>query len=327
LPQGPIKYPTLGSVLGKELGSKDSELPSFVAVAPNRLLSPGAYGAGFLGPQYAPFIVGDPGFNQRPNMQAQDALSVRNIELPEGIDVAQADARLALLGTLETGFQQQRPGLPVQSHRTAYDKAVKMMRSTAVKAFNLDEEPAELREAYGRNAFGDACLLARRLVERGVAFVEVSLNGVEGSPGIGWDTHQDNFTQVKNLCGTLDPAWATLLEDLKTRGLLETTLVVWMGEFGRTPQIAAERTGRDHFPNAWSTVLCGGGIRGGQVIGRTKDDGMDVDERPVGTADFIATMCLALGIDPRTQNDSNVGRPIRIADPTAQPVHDVVAGA
>jgi uncharacterized protein (DUF1501 family) len=250
-------------------------------------------------------------------------LRVRNIELPDGIELAQADARLGLLDVLETSFQQTRAASGVESHRTAYHKAVKMMRSAAVGAFNLDEEEATLRDAYGRNPFGDACLLARRLVERGVSFIEVSLNGVQGNAGIGWDTHSDNFNAVQQLCGVLDPAWATLLDDLNRRGLLDSTLVLWMGEFGRTPEIVADRTGRDHFPVAWSSVMCGGGIRGGQVVGKTAADGMTVEERPVPMADYLATICLALGLDPSKQNMSNVGRPIRLADPAAKPITEV----
>jgi hypothetical protein len=324
LPQGPIRYPTLGSLFSKELAHPNADLPSFVAVAPNRFLSPGAFSPGFLGPQYAPLIVGDPGLAPAPNMDAASNLSVRNIELPAGIELPQSDARLRLLGVLDGNFQNSRAAFVGESHRTAYEKAVRMMRSSAVGAFNLDEEPAELRDAYGRNGFGDACLLARRLVERGVPFVEVSLNGVQGNAGIGWDTHNDNFNQVQQMCGVLDPAWATLLEDLNTRGMLDSTLVVWMGEFGRTPQIAEDRTGRDHFPAAWSTVLCGGGVRGGQVVGRTSDDGMEVADRPVNTADYLATLCVALGLDPTKQNMSNVGRPIRLADPEAKPLTEIV---
>jgi hypothetical protein len=325
LPQGAIRYPTMGSLFSKELGSDTADLPNFVSIAPNRFISPGAYGPGFLGPVYAPLIVGDPGLTPQAAMQNQSNLSVRNIELPEGIDEVQADARLELLNTLETGFGQRRPGTPTVSHLTAYEKAVKMMRSTAVGAFNLDEESAELRDAYGRNGFGDACLLARRLVERGVPFVEVSMNGVDGNAGIGWDTHNDNFTQVKALCEVLDPAWATLLSDLNDRGLLQDTLVLWMGEFGRTPGIVADRNGRDHFPAAWSTVIGGGGIRGGQVVGSTNESGMEVQDRPVNSQDMFATMCGALGLDPTTSNISNVGRPIRLADPKAQAIEEIIA--
>jgi uncharacterized protein (DUF1501 family) len=199
-----------------------------------------------------------------------------------------------------------------------------MMRSEAVKAFKLDSEADKLRDAYGRSQFGQACLLARRLVERGVPFIEIALNGVQGNQAFGWDTHQNNFDGVKALSGVLDPAWATLLDDLKQRGLLDTTLVVWMGEFGRTPKINGG-TGRDHFPAAWTTVLCGGGIQGGQTYGKTDPDGMKVAENPVSVPDILATICNATGIDPEKQNMSNIGRPIRIVDPKAKPIKAVLA--
>ncbi len=141
----------------------------------------------------------------------------------------------------------------------------------------------------------------------------------------GWDTHQNNFESVKSLCGVLDPAWSTLIDDLKDRGLLETTTIVWMGEFGRTPKIN-ENNGRDHFPAAWSTVLCGGGIRGGQVIGSSSPDGMTVADRPVNTPNLIATVCKAVGLDPETQNMSNIGRPIPLADHGAEAIEEALAG-
>jgi uncharacterized protein (DUF1501 family) len=324
LPQGPVQYPTLGSVWSHELGSAESELPNFVSIAPYRFLSPAAFGPGFLGPKYAPLIVGDGNPNQARNADYEKSLQVKNLAAAAGVAPEQTDARLDLLAGLEADFSAGHPGIPSASHRAAYVQAVRMMRSEAVKAFDLNPEPDALRDAYGRNQFGQGCLLARRLIERGVPFVEVSLNGVQGAPGLGWDTHQDNFNAVQKLSETLDPAWATLLEDLKTRGLLDTTLVIWMGEFGRTPKIN-EMKGRDHFPAAWSTVLCGGGIRGGQVVGQSSPDGMTVAERPVAVADFLATACLALGIDPMGQNTSNVGRPIRIADPQAKPIEEVLA--
>jgi uncharacterized protein (DUF1501 family) len=130
--------------------------------------------------------------------------------------------------------------------------------------------------------------------------------------------------QVPKLCQVLDTGWSALLEDLSQRGLLDTTLVVWMGEFGRTPRINQAK-GRDHFPNAWSTVVAGGGIKGGQVIGATTADGMNVAERKVEVPDLLATVCHALGVDPMKQNPSNVGRPIRIADPKAQAIKEVLA--
>jgi uncharacterized protein (DUF1501 family) len=198
------------------------------------------------------------------------------------------------------------------------------MRTAARSAFNLDEEPARVRDAYGRNLFGQGCLLARRLVERNVSFVEVSLGNIQGNP-IGWDTHGNNFQAVRQLSEIMDPAWGTLMEDLRDRGLLETTLIVWMGEFGRTPRIN-QGQGRDHYPNAWATVLAGGGIRGGRTYGATSPDGMTVEaERPTSVPDFLATVCRALGIDPSRQNMSNVGRPIRIVEPGARPIMEIVA--
>lgn len=321
LPQGPVQYPTLGSFLGKELEREAAELPNFVSIAPARFLSPAAFGPGFLGPQHAPLVVGSA--NLGGTADAADSLRVRNLDAAAGVTADRRDARLSLLGGLDDRFVSTHPGIPTQSHKTAYAQAVRMMRSTAVEAFNLEGEPAELRDAYGRNQFGQGCLLARRLVERGVPFVEVSLNNANGAGGIGWDTHAQNFDAVKSLSETLDPAWATLLTDLKTRGLLDSTLIVWMGEFGRTPVINAN-TGRDHFPGAWSTVLCGGGIRGGQVVGKTSADGMTVEERPIVVPDLLATVCQAVGVDHTRQNISNVGRPIRLADAGSKPIAEVL---
>lgn len=320
LPQGPVKYPTLGSSLSKELGTDSAEIPNYVSISPQRFLSPAAFGPGFLGPQYAPLVVGAGRTVRRPNQPESSNLSVKNLNLPADITSEQLDSRLSLLEGLETDFQQSHPGVSPQSHRSAYLQAVKMMRSEAVKAFRLDEEPEALREAYGKNDFGQGCLLARRLVERGVPFVEVT----QGDGGPAWDNHSNIFDSIQSLCGVLDPAWSTLLTDLKARGLLESTLVVWMGEFGRTPVINPQN-GRDHFPLAWTTVLSGGGIRGGQVVGKSSDDGMAVQDRPVNSGDFVATICSAVGIDPLKQNMSNIGRPIRLADPDAKPVKELLA--
>lgn len=325
LPQGPIDYPSLGSLFSKELGQENSELPNFVAIAPYTQFSPAAYGPGFLGPKFAPLVVGDPnrGANATAARNSYDqSLAVKNLSLPQGINSNRADSRLSLLGDLEADFASQRPGLNSDSHRSAYAAAVRMMRSEAVKAFNLDNEDEGLRTKYGKNQFGQACLLARRLVERGVPFVEVSLNGVSNEQQFAWDTHIQNFTSLKALLDVLDPAWSTLIADLKDRGLLDSTLIVWMGEFGRTPKINPQ-AGRDHFPNAWSTVLCGGGIKGGQIIGKTSDDGMKVEDRLVTVQDLYATFCKGLGLDSMKQNISNVGRPIRLADPASTPIVDL----
>jgi len=326
LPQGPIRFPTLGSLLSKELGRNDASLPNFVSISPYTLFSPAAYGPGFLGPRYAPLVVGQmaPYLAARNNGSQSDAenMKIKNLQLPDSVDRLQANARRNLLAEMEQKFLDTRGGDLVQSHQTAYQQAVRMMRADENQAFNLEQETDAIREAYGRNLFGQGCLLARRLVERGVPFVEVNMNRFGGG-GLGWDTHRNNFTGVKSLSDILDPAWSTLMTDLKERGLLENTLIVWMGEFGRTPKINAGK-GRDHFPNAFSTVLAGGGIQGGQVIGKTSDDGMEVTERPVAVADLIATIAKAVGVDPMTQNLSNVGRPIRIADPQAKPIDEIL---
>ena len=325
LPQGPVDFPPLGALVAKELGNNSSELPSFVSIAPYRFFNPAAYGSGFLGPQYAPLIVGDMGpqpGGQGPN-NYEDSLKVPDLETPGDVSLRQADARVELLRGMEQDFVAQHPGVAPVSHQTAYQREVRLMRSAASKAFNLDQEPAALRDAYGRNQFGQGCLLARRLIERGVPFVEVTLGGANAEV-FAWDTHTQNFETVKRLSQILDPAWGTLMSDLKARGLLDSTLLVWMGEFGRTPKINPQR-GRDHFPNAWTTVLAGGGLHGGRVVGRTSPDGGAVTERPVSVPDFLATICMALGIDPLKQNASNVGRPIRIVDKAAQPIQEILA--
>jgi hypothetical protein len=327
LPRGGIQYPTLGSLVSKELGSDEAALPNFVSVAPSRVFNAAAYGPGFLGPRFAPLLVGDRsrqfGVPQPGQDNPQDALQVQDLRAAGGITRPEEDARIDILEGLERDFTAQHPGLSPLSHRTAYNRAVRLMRTSARTAFNLDEEPARIRDRYGRSLFGQSCLLARRLVERGVPFVEVNLGGFNpGAPN--WDTHGQNFQIVRRLSDELDPAWATLLEDLRERGLLDSTLIVWMGEFGRTPNINNQQ-GRDHFPNAWTAVLGGGGVRGGQVVGRTSADGTHIEGgRATSAPDLIATICLALGIDPMRQNQSNVGRPIRIADPAAQPHREII---
>jgi hypothetical protein len=322
-PEGAIQYPPIGALLSRELGGSDAALPGFVSIAPVLGSNPAVFTPGFLGPEYAPLIVGTGADAAGPTPDLDKAFRVQDIKPPKEITTPRVDARVELLQGFQRDFVAGRPGVPALSHQAAYERAVRLMRTAAAKAFDLDEEKAKVRDAYGRNLFGQGCLLARRLVERGVPFVEVTLNNAPGAPNA-WDTHGQNFDQVKSLCGVLDPAWATLLEDLEQRGLLKTTLVVWMGEFGRTPRINGQQ-GRDHFPDAWSTVLCGGGIKGGTVHGQTSPDGMTIRDNPVRVPDFLATVAKALGIDPTRQNISNIGRPIRIADTTARPIEAVLA--
>jgi uncharacterized protein (DUF1501 family) len=306
----------LGSLLSKEIGDPTAELPNFVSVAPQRFFNADAYGSGFLGPQYAPLIVGEGTFgNQQPSNLDQQ-LQVKNLARAKGVSKEHEAARLDLLQQAQAEFAAGHPSPVSASHGAAYDRATRLMQSSASKAFELTQETAKVRDRYGRTLFGQGCLLARRLVEHGVPFIEVTLGG--------WDTHQNNFDQLKNLCGQLDKAWSALMGDLKDRGLLDSTTIVWMGEFGRTPRINGQK-GRDHFPNAWSAVLAGGGVKGGQAVGRTSADGTTVEERKVSTIDFLATGCGALGVDHEKQNLSNVGRPIRIVDRAAKPVTEVIA--
>jgi hypothetical protein len=306
-----INYPVLGSIIAKELGRVDHEIPNYISISPFRLSQ---LGAGFLGPQYAPLTVS----GQSDDPSARANLTIENLTPTGGLDDATLEHRFGLLKFLQSEFGTRYQSDSSAAHRANYERAERMIRTQAKAAFKLDEEPDGLRDRYGRNRFGQGCLLARRLVERGVPFVEVTLSETPASAA-GWDTHVNNFEGVKSLCEVLDPAWSTLMSDLRDRGLLENTLVVWMGEFGRTPQINPNN-GRDHFPVAWSTVLAGGRLRGGQVIGRTSDDGMEVADRPVAVPELFATICAALGIDHTKENVSDAGRPIPIVDAHAESI-------
>ena len=270
---GVTDYPSLGSVLAKELGDARPELPRYLSLTGN--VHPALRGkrSGFLGPQYAPvYVEGAPG---------DDTLPLP----PAAAFEAQAKGR----------------GEP--------------LRRAVAKAFDLAEEKPAVRDAYGRNAFGQGCLLARRLVERGVPVVEVTMGG--------WDTHADNFTAVKKLSGKLDPAWASLLKDLEARKLLDEVVVVWMGEFGRTPRINAQQ-GRDHWPLTSCAVLAGRGIKGGQVIGATNADGSKVAAHPVKPCELLATVYQALGIDPTRTNRSNTGQAVPLVEKGAQPIRQAL---
>jgi uncharacterized protein (DUF1501 family) len=180
-----------------------------------------------------------------------------------------------------------------------------MVLSPQMRAFRLDEESQATREAYGRNPFGQGCLLARRLVQAGVTFVEVRSNG--------WDTHQNNNERVGTLAHQVDPAFAHLVRDLKEHGMLGHTLVVWMGEFGRTPKINPS-AGRDHFPRVFNAALAGGGVRGGQIIGASSVDGSEVKDHPVTVPDLMASLCHALHVDTTKEVQTSTGRPIKVVD-------------
>jgi uncharacterized protein (DUF1501 family) len=227
--------------------------------------------------------------------------------------VARYQRRLDLLDRLQADFAREAPQ-EVADHKSVYDRAAKMILSPEMKAFDLAQEPDSMRDAYGRGQFGAGCLLARRLVETGVTFVEVTLNG--------WDTHDDNFARVKRLAEQVDQPFAQLIRDLKDRGMLDRTLVVWMGEFGRTPNVNP-RGGRDHYPRAFNVAMAGGPIRGGQVVGETDAAGAAVKDRPVTVPDLFQTICAALKIDGDKENQSGVGRPIKIVD-GGEPVRELL---
>ncbi|MFM8538745.1 MAG: DUF1501 domain-containing protein [Planctomycetaceae bacterium] len=317
-PQGPVAYPPIGALAARHLSDADCALPGFVSISPARGLTPSTLGAGFLGPRYAPLTVGG-GLAEASDAYAPD---VPGLDAAPGIDGPRAQHRLDLLLSHQRTFLASHRDGPHVAHQAAVEAAIRLMHPDARSAFDLDEESPSLRDAYGRTHFGQGCLLARRLVERGVPFVEVTLGGSNDGTS-GWDTHYHNFEAVPRLCRVLDTAWSTLLDDLQSRGLLDDTLVIWAGEFGRTPKIN-QMQGRDHYPTAWSTALAGGGIHGGGVVGRTSRDGTAVEDRPVSVPDFLATVCLALGIDPGESHVSNVGRPIHIVDKSARPLTEIV---
>ncbi|HVA47389.1 MAG TPA: DUF1501 domain-containing protein [Pirellulales bacterium] len=285
LPMASVKYPAMGSVVAKELPRSECELPSFVRIGQGLVTA----GGGFLGTQYDPFVVAAAG------------------RLPENTrpttDLGHFDRRLNLLTRLQTARTGGSPS--PGEHEKLYASASRMIKSTQMEAFDLEREPDAVRSAYGSGAYSSACLLARRLVESGVTFVEAVLGN--------WDTHLENFTRSRSLCEQLDQPFAALLTDLSGRGLLDKTLVIWMGEFGRTPRINP-RAGRDHFPRAFSAVMAGGGVRGGQVIGATDDAGESVKDRPVSEKDLIQTVYQALGVDSRKEYMSPIGRPIKPVD-------------
>jgi hypothetical protein len=284
VPSGSVKHPSLGANIAHELANPDFDLPAIVSVGPT-------VGAGFLGVDYEPFVVANPG--QLP----------ANVASP--VPEKRYNRRLRLLGRLEEDFAGRGGKVVVGNHRRLYGKASNMVLSPQVKAFDINNEPRDLRDRYGNTNFGRGCLLARRLVEAGTTFVEVRSGG--------WDTHRDNFERVSTLAGQVDPALATLITDLKERGQLERTLVVWMGEFGRTPRVNP-RTGRDHYPRVFNMAMAGGGVKGGQVIGSSTGNGTAVKDDRVTVADLFCSICRSLKVDPRAENISPLGRPLKIVD-------------
>lgn len=300
LPTASIKHPTLGAVAAQQLGQLDADLPSYVRIG--RGPRQGA-GAGFLGVAY-------------------DAFTLATAEkLPDNTslttDPARYQRRLGLLDSLQTAVARPSTDALVGEHQGLYKKAARLVLSPDMQTFDVQREPESMRKAYGDSEFGLACLLARRLVEAGVTFIEINLDG--------WDTHDDHFARTQRLCQQFDQPYAALLRDLRQRHLLDTTLVAWMGEFGRTPRINP-RGGRDHYPRAFSVALAGAGVLGGQVIGQTSADGMEVANQPVTVPDLLRTICHTLGVDADRENNSPAGRPIKVVD-GGRVVTQVLAGA
>jgi uncharacterized protein (DUF1501 family) len=321
-PLGPVQYPAIGSSLSKALAREDDAVPHYVSISPYRAFNQAAYSPGFLGPRYAALTVGATDGLQAAAQQVADGYAELKVDdLSPGVERTQFSGRVDLWRTLEASFVRSHRGPSPAAHQTVYERALKLMDSAAAKAFELSEEPAAVRDAYGRGRFGQGCLMARRLIESGVSFVEVTLGSLSENT-FGWDTHVNNFPAVKNLSAELDAGWGTLMKELAERGLLDSTTILWIGEFGRTPTINPQ-AGRDHFPAAWTCVFAGGGIKGGQAYGKTSEGGQEVEEGKVDVPDVLATLCAAVGVDPEEQNVSEQGRPIKIAD--GKPIREVLA--
>lgn len=292
VPNPSIEHPSYGSVIAHELFSQRPELqiPPFVAVG-----GAGA-GPGFLGMAWAPFSVTSNG-------------RIRNLDMK--LDDKRLMQRVAALELIESNFiKQTRPGAAGQSslageHQRVLRKTLDLMTSDQMQAFKVEQEPAEVKERYGTSGFGQGCLLARRLVEAGVPFVEVDLGG--------WDNHSDIFNTLSDRkLPEMDRAMSALVEDLAQRELLQDTAIIWMGEFGRTPRINQD-AGRDHWARSWSVVVGGAGLKGGLVVGETNSDGTEVLSEPFSSEDLMATVCKGLGISLETTYTSKNGRPMKIA--------------
>jgi uncharacterized protein (DUF1501 family) len=285
VPNPNVEHPSYGSVIAHEMEHSTPELqiPPFVTIGG------ASEGPGFLGMAYAPFQV-----------DANGRIKDADMSVP----AARMSDRMKLLGALETRFISEKRGAAAEEHAKILAKTQDLLTSEQMKAFQVRTEPKEMVEKYGDNNFGRGCLMARRLVEVGVPFIEVNSGG--------WDLHQNNFTSLEKKLPELDKAFAALMEDLKQRGLLDSTVVMCMGEFGRTPRINGT-AGRDHFARAWSVVLGGAAIKGGRAIGKTNSDGTSVEGESHSSEDLMASVCHALGISLQVTYTAKNGRPMKIA--------------
>jgi hypothetical protein len=299
-PNPALVYPSYGSVVARTRDGERGMLPPYVAVPDAPMFS----SSGYLTPAYDPFTVGGD-----PN---QPGFRVSNLTPPDRLTLDRLRRRRTMVKTLD-GFAHDVSTTPLTASRDRFsDRAYELLTSSAAQAaFNVDDEPAYVRDRYGRTPLGQSCLLARRLIEAGVSFVTLNDRGM--GP-LGWDTHQQNFTTIRNtLAPPLDKGLTALLGDLEERGLFESTLVIVMGEFGRTPKINGN-AGRDHHGRANCAILAGAGLPRGLVLGRTDPRGDAPADEPVTPADLAATLYRALGIDPNLQFETPDGRPIRLVD-------------
>lgn len=308
-------YPSYGSTVAKFRPNADPAIPTFVSF-PHRLsdgsVTPGQT-ASFLGKPFDPFFIG-----QDPNDRH---FALPELTLPDRLPLGRLDDRRALMKVIDEQAKLMETSDTARGIDAFYDRALTMLASPQVKeAFNLDREDPRLRDAYGRTTYGQSCLLARRLIEAGVRFVTVYFSRSIGSADReGWDTHAQNFHGLKDrLLPMTDQTLPTFLLDLESRGLLDETLIVWMGEFGRSPRVADSKqfgkSGRDHWPFCYTALFAGGGIRGGSVYGSSDKQGAHPATDPVRPDDLAATMYHALGLDPATEFVNSLGRPSPIAD-------------
>ena len=296
-----LKYPDMGAVLARELGRADSQVPDYVAfyfATEGRGFAPGT--AGFLGSRYAP-------------MELYKSMMPDNIARPASVADVDHKDRAALRNLLSKQFERGRVSASMASHNEAYQRVRGLMASD--KLFDVTREPQSMRDLYGPTQFGEQVLVARRLVEAGVPFVRVSRAW--------WDSHGQNFETHQEMVPELDHVMAALLDDLEQRGLIDSTLVITLAEFGRTPNINPS-LGRDHFASAWSVTLSGCGIKGGAVYGKSDKTGHRVSDGEVGAAQLLATIYAALGINP--QKNYYVGsRPVPLVNPGIKPIKEVLA--
>jgi hypothetical protein len=300
-PSPVVQYPTIGSVVAHQLTPKDLDLPGFISIG-----GTGArVGPGFLGMSFAPFTIQNPGSPPE------------NIETPGGLSAYNMKRREELFKELDLRDREfLKRGEAAKAHNEIYEKAFKLVFSERRNVFGLESaDDKAMLTKYGNNGFGRGCLVARKLVEAGCVCVEVDLGG--------WDNHQQIFPTLKNRLPMMDQAMAALTEDLHARGMLKDTVILWMGEFGRTPRIN-QNAGRDHYPAAWSVVVGGGAIKGGVVVGSTEPDGMSVKDNPVGVGELFATIYKGMGLDPTTQIRDNLGRPTAIAGDNVKPIAELV---